>query len=67
MALGRLGKDSIMKFCGDRDQIDLTNQNDSAIHELAKLDDSRHVYRVVLQDNHRHPAIDDVLEKLTGY
>jgi len=67
MALGRLGKDSIMIFCGDNQQIDLKDKNYSAIHEVAKIKDSYFVNKVVLEDNHRHEAIDDVLEKLTGY
>lgn len=67
MALGRLGKDSIMIFCGDNQQIDLKDANYSAIHEVSKIKDSYYVYKVVLEDNHRHEAIDDVLQKLTGY
>jgi len=67
MALGRLGKNSMMIFCGDNQQIDLKDQNYSAIHEVAKIKDSYYVHKVVLEDNHRHEAIDDVLEKLTGY
>ena len=67
MALGRLGKDSIMIFCGDYQQIDLKDENYSAIHELAKIKDSDFVYKCILQDNHRHPAVDDVLKLLTGY
>lgn len=67
MALGRLGKDSIMIFCGDYQQIDLKDENYSAIHEVAKIKDSDHVFKVVLEDNHRHPAVDDVLSRLTGY
>lgn len=67
MALGRLGKDSIMIFCGDYQQIDLRDENYSAIHELAKIKDSDFVYKCILQDNHRHPAVDDVLKLLTGY
>ena len=67
MALGRLGKDSIMIFCGDNQQIDLGDVNNSAIQELAKIKDSAHVFKVILEDNHRHKAIDDVLKLLTGY
>jgi phosphate starvation-inducible PhoH-like protein len=67
MALGRLGKNSIMIFCGDNQQIDLKDANYSAIHEVSKIKDSYYVYKVVLEDNHRHEAIDDVLQKLTGY
>lgn len=64
MALGRLGKDSIMIFCGDFQQIDLPNKNNSAIHEISKIIGSDYVYSVELNDNHRHPAVDDVLNIL---
>jgi len=67
MALGRLGKDSIMIFCGDYQQIDLSNPLSSAIDDVAKIKDSAHVFKVILEDNHRHKAIDDVLKLLTGY
>jgi len=67
MALGRLGKNSIMIFCGDKQQIDLKDINYSAIHEVAKITDSKHVFKVILEDNHRHPAINEVLTLLTGY
>lgn len=67
MALGRLGKNSIMIFCGDNQQIDLKDINHSAIQDVAKIKDSDYVYKIVLEDNHRHKAIDDVLGLLTGY
>ena len=67
MAIGRLGKSSKMIFCGDNQQIDLKDKNYSAIHELAKIKDSKYVFKVVLEDNHRHEAIDYILERLTGY
>ena len=66
MALGRLGKRSTMIFCGDNQQIDLKDKNYSAIHDLPKIDDSLYVYKRVLQDNHRHEAIDEVFELLNG-
>jgi len=67
MALGRLGKGSTMIFCGDNQQIDLKDKNYSAIHEIPKIKDSNFVFKVVLEDNHRHEAIDEVLTLLTGY
>ena len=67
MALGRLGKGSMMIFCGDYQQIDIKDENYSAIHEVARIKDSNYVYKYVLQDNHRHKAISDVLKLLTGY
>ena len=66
MALGRLGNGSTMIFCGDNQQIDLKDKNYSAIHDLPKIDDSLYVYKRVLQDNHRHEAIDEVFELLNG-
>ena len=66
MALGRLGKNSTMVFCGDNQQIDLKDTNYSAIHDVAKIVDSDYVYKRILLDNHRHEAIDDVFERLTG-
>lgn len=67
MALGRLGKGSTMIFCGDNQQIDLKDKNYSAIHEVPKIHNSTFVHKCVLEDNHRHEAIDEVLTLLTGY
>ena len=67
MALGRLGKDSIMIFCGDNQQIDLSTELNSAIDDVHKIKGSDYVFKVILEDNHRHKAIDDVLKLLTGY
>jgi len=64
MVLGRLGKGSIMIFCGDKDQIDLKYTNDSAIHDVPKLRGSKYVYEVMLTDNHRHAALDEILDLL---
>ena len=66
MALGRLGKGSTMIITGDNQQIDLKDKNYSAIHDLPKIDDSLYVYKRILQDNHRHEAIDEVFELLNG-
>lgn len=67
MAIGRLGKNSKMIFCGDLQQIDLKDKNYSAIHEVAKLLESKYVYRIMLQDNHRHPGVDELLNLLNSY
>lgn len=67
MAIGRLGKDSKMIFCGDSYQMDLKDKNYSAYHDMAKLVNSKFVYKCVLQDNHRHDSIDELLELLNGY
>ena len=67
MAIGRLGKDSKMIFCGDSYQIDLKDKNYSAYHDMSKLVNSKYVFKTVLNDSHRHDAIDDLLELLNGY
>ena len=67
MVLGRLGKGSTMIFTGDPKQIDLKSNNDSAVHDVPKLKDSRYVYTVTLKDNHRHEALNEVLQLLYSY
>ena len=67
MVLGRVGKGSTMILCGDRQQIDLKFNNDSAIHEVPKLKGSNWVYDIVLKDNHRHESLDEILRLLTEY
>ena len=67
MAIGRLGKDSKMVFCGDSYQIDLKDKNYSAYHDMAKLINSDYVFKAILEDSHRHGAIDNLLELLNGY
>ena len=67
MCIGRLGKESKMLFCGDSYQIDLKDKNWSAYHDMAKLSQSKHVFKTILEDSHRHGAIDDLLDLLNGY
>lgn len=64
MVLSRLGKNSIMILCGDRHQVDLKFNNDSAIHEVPKLKPSSYVNEIILKDNHRHEALDEILNLL---
>jgi phosphate starvation-inducible PhoH-like protein len=64
MVLSRLGKDSIMILCGDKHQIDLKYKNDSAIHEIPKIRDSKYVNEIILKDNHRHESLDEILHLL---
>lgn len=67
MVLGRLGRNSKMILCGDGQQIDLKFANDSAIHEVPKLKDSKYVLTVALKDNHRHESLEEVLRLLYTY
>ena len=67
MVLSRLGKESTMILTGDPRQIDLKFNNDSAVHEVAKLQQSKYVYTVSLKDNHRHAALDELLKLLYDY
>ena len=66
MVLGRLGKDSMMILCGDNQQIDLKDANYSAINEVAKIINSKFVNKVILEDNHRHQALNEVLDLLAN-
>lgn len=61
MAIGRLGKNSIMIFCGDYNQIDLKQRGDSAIYQIEKIKNSNYVNITDLTVNHRHPAITELL------
>ena len=67
MAIGRLGKDSKIIFCGDSYQIDLKDKNWSTYHDMSKLVNSNYVFKCVLEDSHRHDAIEELLEMLNGY
>ena len=67
MCLSRLGKNSTMIFTGDSQQIDLKFKNDSAIHEVAKVQGSKFVNKIVLKENHRHEALDEIFELLKDY
>lgn len=64
MVLGRLGKTSTMILTGDSKQIDLKYSNDSAVHLVDKLNTSKYVNVTTLKDNHRHPALDEILDLL---
>ncbi len=64
MVLSRLGKDSIMILTGDRYQVDLKFNNDSAVHDVPKLTKSKYVNEIILLDNHRHEALDEILRLL---
>ena len=64
MVVSRLGKNSIMILCGDRQQVDLKFNNDSAIHDVPKLKPSRFVNEIILKDNHRHESLDEILNLL---
>lgn len=67
MVLGRLGKGSTMILCGDGHQVDLKHRNDSAVHEVSKLKNSKFVYDIMLKDNHRHESLDEILKLLSDY
>ena len=67
MVLGRLGKNSIMILTGDPQQIDLKFSNESAVHEVPKIKDSKYVFYINLKDNHRHIALDEILKMLYSY
>ena len=67
MCLGRLGVNSILIFTGDSQQIDLKYKNDSAFHEIPKVEKSKYVNKIILLDNHRHEALDEIFKMLSEY
>lgn len=67
MVIGRLGVGSTMILTGDLQQIDLKYGNDSAMHEVSKLRGCEYVHITELTDNHRHEALNAVLELLSNY
>jgi len=67
MCLGRLGIGSTLIFTGDSQQIDLKYKNDSAYHEMPKIEHSKYVNKIVLHDNHRHEALDEIFKMLSDY
>lgn len=64
MAIGRLGKDSMMVFCGDRNQIDLKDKRDSAVNDVEALTGNKFVSVIELKENHRHEAVKEILKIL---
>ena len=61
MAIGRLGKNSIMIFCGDNKQIDLKYREDSAVNSVEKFINCPYVFIASFKENHRHPALNEIL------
>ena len=59
--------DEFQNLTGDPQQIDLKFGNDSAIHDVPKVKDSKFVHAVTLKDNHRHSALNEVLRLLQSY
>jgi phosphate starvation-inducible protein PhoH len=53
-----------MIFTGDKHQVDLKFKNDSAMHDVPKLEKSNYVNKIVLTENHRHEALNEVLRLL---
>lgn len=66
MAIGRIGRNSLMIFCGDPDQIDLKDKIYSATQDISRIKDSPHVFVTQLTENHRHEAVQEVLKMLNG-
>lgn len=64
MAVGRLGKGSIMMLCGDTSQIDIKKPEDSAINLVECVPQSDFTYTVELLENHRHEAVDYIMKFL---
>lgn len=64
MVIGRLGIDSTMILCGDKKQVDVKEGGVSVIKKMELLKDCRFVNIITLLENHRHPALDEILDLL---
>lgn len=64
MCIGRLGKNSLMIFTGDPNQIDLKKKSESCVEHINKIKNSKYVFFKELTSNHRHEAVDSILELL---
>lgn len=64
MCVSRLGKNSLMIFTGDPSQIDLKDKYFSGVSDLYRLEKSQYVNIITLYENHRHPALSEVLRLL---
>jgi phosphate starvation-inducible protein PhoH and related proteins len=67
MCLGRLGKKSTLIFTGDKHQIDLKFPDHSAIHDIAKIENSKYVSKIILHENHRHESLNEIFKMLNEY
>lgn len=67
MIIGRLGKTSKLIFSGSKQQIDLKNKKDSCIEYLSRLENSKHCFITELERNHRHEAVESVLNLIRKY
>lgn len=61
MALGRLGKDSKIIFCGDFKQCDL-KKNKNPYKMMDAISKSTNVFVGTLKNNHRHEVLDEIFE-----
>lgn len=63
MIISRLGLRSKMIICGDTSQVDLKSKGDSGFKFLLTIANKvKDMDSVVLQTNHRHPVVEDVLK-----
>lgn len=68
MALSRLGIDSKMVICGDKDQIDLKDKRQSGFDFLQRLElEVEGINIIKLKQNHRHPIVQDIVDVYKRY
>lgn len=64
MIIGRLGGSSKLIFTGSNVQVDLKKKTDSSIYSINKILGNEYVSITTLSINHRHPAVESVLNAL---
>jgi len=63
MVLSRIGIGTKMIICGDLKQVDLRKRNDSGMWFMSRLKESANIGSFELLKNHRHPVVDEILER----
>lgn len=64
MIIGRLGRNSKLIFTGSKNQIDLKKYSESSISILDKIKDNPFVSINILTKNHRHEAVESILNQI---
>jgi phosphate starvation-inducible PhoH-like protein len=66
LVMTRLTNTSRLVICGDTDQVDLRKNKESGLYQLQQLIGIHGFASFNLIQNHRHPIVKDILERLAA-
>lgn len=66
LVMTRLTHTSKLVICGDTDQVDLKRNKESGLYQLQQLIGVQGFSTFNLEQNHRHPIVKDVLDRLAA-